>query len=411
MMPTLPRSHLVVGQTRLPLGAPQAILDSVFGLEHPGVGGQLGRQRRVGEQIVVLPTAVPLTLAEHHQRLGRGRRPTLGSRLHQTPDGLNRQRSFLPVADLYCLPGVLGQGGAPTIHAREGRLRPSAAARVGRLRRRQIAHRCVRRHGQQIALAARPQFFAEPRATAHFVVAGHPSVRQRRPAFVQHFQGQLVPRAEANPLGNPGFLPPRPVAGPLLGQVEAEVDQGVFAMRDVAQVDADLTVVEFAEPAAPLPLHTHRLRPFLGEGRRVKDQHPIGFAQLRPHLPRQFRQQGAVFPLGLADELLQTLPLAVVQIGNRFNVLAVQVRQQTLDVVPGVGLLFRRTQRGDERLQERFQTRHHAAQQTRMDLGIIKQFVESDTKTPLHGSSPASCVIGREELYANDLRPIRPTTQ
>jgi hypothetical protein len=43
-----------------------------------------------------------------------------------------------------------------------------------------------------------------------------------------------------------------------------------------------------------------------------------------------------VVPEGLAEELLQRLPLLVVQVGNGLGVLVVQVGEQTLDIVLGV---------------------------------------------------------------------------
>ena len=90
------------------------------------------------------------------------------------------------------------------------------------------------------------------------------------------------------------------------------------------------------QPATPLPLDTHRLGPFLGEARRVQDEHAIGLAQLDADLAGQFVQQRIVVPEGLAEELLQRLPLLVVQVGNGLGVLVVQVGEQTLDIVLGV---------------------------------------------------------------------------
>ena len=45
-------------------------------------------------------------------------------------------------------------------------------------------------------------------------------------------------------------------------------------------------------------------------------------------------------PVGLADELLQALAFAVVQVGDGLGVLALQVGEQALDVVVGVGALL-----------------------------------------------------------------------
>ena len=69
MMPTLPRPHLIVRQPRLALGPLQALLDPVLRLEHPRQLRRRRRQRRVGQQIIVLPTAVALALDSFGQYL------------------------------------------------------------------------------------------------------------------------------------------------------------------------------------------------------------------------------------------------------------------------------------------------------------------------------------------------------
>src|SRR5262249_38703881 len=105
-----------------------------------------------------------------------------------------------------------------------------------------------------------------PGTTAHLVVPGDPGVRQRRALLVQHSQGQLMPSAEANLFGYARLAAAFAVAGPLLGQVEANIDQGVLGPRDVAEVDADRAVVDLAQSATPLPGHADRLGSLLGEG-------------------------------------------------------------------------------------------------------------------------------------------------
>ena len=105
-------------------------------------------------------------------------------------------------------------------------------------------------------------------------------MRQQRAALVQHLQGQLVPRAEALPLGDARLGTPPPVLGPRLGQVEADIDQGVLALRDVAEVDAHLAVLKFAQPAAPLPRDAAGSVALLGYGHAVDDQHPGRVADL-----------------------------------------------------------------------------------------------------------------------------------
>ena len=83
-------------------------------------------------------------------------------------------------------------------------------------------------------------------------------------------------------------------------------------------------------------------------------------------------------PVGLADELLQALPFPVVQVGDGLDVLAVEVGEQALDVVPGVGLLRGRLERVEERLEKGVQAWEDASQEARGDLGVAEQLVQAE---------------------------------
>src|SRR4051794_38477611 len=58
--------------------------------------------------------------------------------------------------------------------------------------------------------------------------------------------------------------------------------------------------------------------------------------RINPDLPGQLGQHGLVAPVGLADELLEALPLPVVQVGDGLGGLGPEVRQEALDVAGGV---------------------------------------------------------------------------
>src|SRR5207244_7515453 len=101
-------------------------------------------------------------------------------------------------------------------------------------------------------------------------------------------------RLEANVCGHTCLGATTRALGPGLRQEEPEIDQRVFPTRDIAEVDADLAVVDLAESPAPLPLNAYRFRALLGEGRRIENQHAVVFAQLCPDLPRQLCHQRPV---------------------------------------------------------------------------------------------------------------------
>ena len=146
------------------------------------------------------------------------------------------------------------------------------------------------------------------------------------------------------------------VLGPLLGQVEPDIDQGVLVVRGVGHEDADLAVVDLAEPPEPLPLHARRGVALLGEARGVEDDHAVGGADRPAHLAGQLAQQRPVVPGGRADEVLQAVPLLVVAVGDGLGVLVLQVgdepgrgrsgRGPAAPGVPGTRRRAGRTRRG-----------------------------------------------------------------
>jgi hypothetical protein len=113
------------------------------------------------------------------------------------------------------------------------------------------------------------------------------------------------------------------VVRPFLGQIQAEIEQGMVVVRDVSHEDADLAVVHLAPVAAPLAFHAHRMRPALGEAAGIKGDDAIGFAQPLDHLSDQHREQRAMIPGRGADERLQDQALDIDQSRNRLGILAV----------------------------------------------------------------------------------------
>ena len=77
------------------------------------------------------------------------------------------------------------------------------------------------------------------------------------------------------------------VLGPLLWQVESSIAQGVALVRDVAEEDADLAVLDLAEPPAPLALYSDGLLALPGEGGGVEDKDGVGLAQVGTDLALQ----------------------------------------------------------------------------------------------------------------------------
>ena len=177
MMPSLPRTNLIVGQACFSLGTLQAFFDPMLGLEDTSEFLKGCCQGCVRQQVIMLPTTILLMLTKHYQELRCLRALAFGSGLHQPSDHLSHQWPLFPIAHLDRFPGFLRQSRTPVIDPQERNLRSRPATTVRRIGNGQVTHQGVGRHGQQIAFVARPQFLAKPRGSAQFVVTGDPGMR------------------------------------------------------------------------------------------------------------------------------------------------------------------------------------------------------------------------------------------
>ena len=130
------------------------------------------------------------------------------------------------------------------------------------------------------------------------------------------------------------------VVGPVLGQVEPPVQGGVTGRSGVGQEDADLAVVDLAQPAAPLAGDAAGLGPLLGEGAGVDDHDAVGLGQLLADVAPQLGHHGLVVPLAGADEELDRLAGQAGLDGDRLAGLALQAAEQAADDQGGVHLLL-----------------------------------------------------------------------
>ncbi len=214
------------------------------------------------------------------------------SRLDAPLDRVDHQRSLLAITDVEPRPRRFRQGRTPMIHTHERSLGGLTPPPIFRWRCLQIADRRVRRNRQQILLPPLPQRLAKTRGTAHFIVPRHPRVWQQPTLLIQHRQGQLMARLELDGLGDASLVPAVAILGPFLGQVKPYIGNRMLFSRRISHVDANLTVLNLPQPAAPLPRDAHRHSPFLGEARRVEDNHPILLAQLLADLLRRIVSRG-----------------------------------------------------------------------------------------------------------------------
>ena len=214
-----------------------------------------------------------------------------------------------------------------------------------------------------------------------------------RSDLLEHLQGPLVPRPVARRLGDTAPLAPRPVLGPGPGPGEPDIDQGVLAGRGVGPEDADLAMVDLAEPTPPWPRHADRGIARLGEPRGVEDDHAVGGADLAAHLAGPLADPGAVVPGGGADDVRQAVAIRVVAVGDRLGVLVPQVGDQAGQVGPGVVRLLPAHPALGEGPGELGEALDAALEDFRGDLAFVEQRRLAEPVTPGHRPPPVRLVL------------------
>src|SRR5260370_10023919 len=120
---------------------------------------------------------------------------------------------------------------------------------------------------------------------AQLTVPCNPAVGDLIPPRVEHLQALFLPCLIAYLQRHMACLTSLLVLCPVLGQRQAEVEQGMVVTRDVAHEHADLAVVHLAPVATPLALDAHRMRTALGATTRIESDDAIVLTQLLGHPP------------------------------------------------------------------------------------------------------------------------------
>src|SRR4029453_4245617 len=116
------------------------------------------------------------------------------------------------------------------------------------------------------------------------IISCHPAMRHLIPPRVEHLQALFLPCLIAYLQRHMACLTSLLVLRPVLGQRQAEGEEGMIVARDIAHEPADLAVVDLAPVATPLPFDTHRVRPAFGETAGIESDDAIGFPQPISHL-------------------------------------------------------------------------------------------------------------------------------
>jgi len=183
------------------------------------------------------------------------------------------------------------------------------------------------------------------------------------------------------------------VSRPFLREVEAGVNRRVSLTGDVSHEDADLAVVDLAEPDEPLPLDADRLGPPLGERREIEDDHGVGLAGVLADLAGQGGQQRRAVPGHLAGELLQALAFPVMKVGDRLAGLAFELGQGDGPVLGGVPPLPAPGERLRMGLDERVGPLEGAPHQLGGNLRPGRHLFQSKLLTPFRDRPPPRVAI------------------
>ena len=105
------------------------------------------------------------------------------------------------------------------------------------------------------------------------------------------------------------------------------VQRGMAAPAGVEEEDADLAVIDLAQPAAPLPIDAAGFDPLLGETAGVDDEDGAAVAPLGADVAAEFGQQGVVIPGTVADEFLDGPAVDAGVVGDGLGGLALEARE------------------------------------------------------------------------------------
>src|SRR5215210_3653437 len=138
------------------------------------------------------------------------------------------------------------------------------------------------REGQHVGLF--PLFEEHPESPAIAVgTVGHHPRRLHAPLHkspTKHLFGEFGLGMHPDLIGHPGPLAALLVLGPLLGQIQLAVDEGLASAGSVGQKHPDLAVLPLADGACILALYPDAVPSLLDEARLVDDETTLGACQM-----------------------------------------------------------------------------------------------------------------------------------
>jgi hypothetical protein len=188
------------------------------------------------------------------------------------------------------------------------------------------------------------------------------------------------------------------------------IHQGRAVTCDVSQEDTDLTVIDLAQPTAPLTLDAAGGGALLGEAAGIDDQDGLVAAPGLGDVAAQLGGDGLVVPGAGADEVLHGLTGPVGLVGDGLGGLALQVAELALHDNLGQLALLDAVEAGEVACQEVAQAVAAAANIGCGDVGIGEQGLsrgvlqDSGHKNPLtmppRSDYPQDSCLARKNGYS-----------
>ena len=196
-------------------------------------------------------------------------------------------------------------------------------------------HVSFTREDQHVGLL--PLFEEHPKSPAVPIdtVGQHPRrLHSHLQCPLEHLLGQKGLGSHPDLLGHPGPLPTLLIFGPLLGQIQLPVDEGLSSsLGSVGYKHPHLAVLPLAEGTAILAFYPDALISLLDEARLIDEQNTLLACQVLEYVLPQVVSNCVGIPVGSSQEVLEAIGCGVPRhLGQLPRVLALSPRKQTMQI-------------------------------------------------------------------------------
>ncbi len=412
MIPTIPCTNFIIRKTGLTLGSLDAIFYTMLSFDDTSQFIQRCIGRCIGKVIIISNFVASFWCASNYQKFFNGFVSASFSSSNNTAcNNLHSQRTFFTIPNINFRPIGITQRRLPFINSLKRLFGLRASTTVSRRFAFKVANVAIGWNGQKVLFAQTPQIPAKTARTAHFIISGYPFMRKIFAVVFKHIQRQFMTSLIANMFRNAAFLSANFIFDPIFRNVQTLICQSMLFARSVTHVNTNLSIIYFAKPTQPLTLYTNRITATFFMSRWIKNNDTVIFTDFNTNLASQLLLQWLMIPRCSTYEFLKRLWLPVVAIGNRLDILSLQVRQKAEHINLSIAFWFTSAKRIYKRLSELFQSFQHTINHLRLDISLFKNFLFSYFKSSLHNSSFPWGLFPWKVIRINDLDNFNKITQ